>query len=299
MNFNYLFMNSLLSSPLITKSISIEDYLPIPLPLHDSLEHTSPSIQAYGHIHTSFPYHYSLANLDSYCLLYTEQGSGSITYLDQEYSLPSNSLLLIHCTHLHHVDIKHSPWVYKAFYFTGQFFSHLYQSITQNNSYIQLIDMDTPTYHNINSLFHHLDKQKECSLFHVKLLSNILFDLAIDIHKSKSVETPIASYLKKIKIMLDNEYHNNITLDSLEQQFHISRFRICREFTKSFGISPMQYLSLIRVEAAKEALLHTDKRINEISHMIGIENTNHFIRLFKQKTGVTPLIYRKQSPAFM
>ena len=37
-------------------------------------------------------------------------------------------------------------------------------------------------------------------------------------------------------------------------------------------------------------------KIGVIGQRVGIENTNHFIRLFKDKTGVTPLYYRKATP---
>lgn len=55
-------------------------------------------------------------------------------------------------------------------------------------------------------------------------------------------------------------------------------------------------MNRIRIEKAKELLISTDEKIVEISQMVGIENTNHFIRLFKEKTGVTPLTYRRETP---
>ena len=63
-----------------------------------------------------------------------------------------------------------------------------------------------------------------------------------------------------------------------------------------FRSTPMQYLNKIRIDKAKEMLLHTDDKIVEISQTVGIENANHFIRLFKEKTGVTPLTYRRETP---
>ncbi len=76
----------------------------------------------------------------------------------------------------------------------------------------------------------------------------------------------------------------------------MSRYRLCREFVKYFNESPIQYLNQKRIVMAKELLTQTDKRVNEVGQIIGFENTNHFIRLFKQKTGVTPLEFRRSSP---
>ena len=108
----------------------------------------------------------------------------------------------------------------------------------------------------------------------------------------------INKYLIEIKNDFDSNYQNHFSLDALEQKFHVSKYRICREFTIYYDLSPIQYLNRVRIKVAKEALIYTDKRINEVGSMIGFDNTNHFIRLFKQQTGVTPLIFRKQPPAY-
>lgn len=57
---------------------------------------------------------------------------------------------------------------------------------------------------------------------------------------------------------------------------------------------PLQYLNEKRVDAAKELLLTTDYRIHEIGSIVGIDNTNHFIYLFKKFTGMTPLTFRRK-----
>lgn len=86
---------------------------------------------------------------------------------------------------------------------------------------------------------------------------------------------------------------NPFNLQDLENSYHISKYRICREFAAAFGKPPLRYLNDVRIEAAKNLLLSGDKRIHEIAAEVGIENTTHFINLFKQRTGVTPLAYRE------
>ncbi|MBO5161930.1 MAG: helix-turn-helix domain-containing protein [Lachnospiraceae bacterium] len=51
-----------------------------------------------------------------------------------------------------------------------------------------------------------------------------------------------------------------------------------------------------KIEAAKSLLLSTDDPIHEVGSMVGIDNTNHFIHLFKKHTGVTPFVYRQNAP---
>lgn len=94
----------------------------------------------------------------------------------------------------------------------------------------------------------------------------------------------------------DQSYEKPYALDELALEYGINKFRLCREFAKYYEYTPIQYLNKVRIDQAKKLLLETDEKIVEISQMIGIENTNHFIRLFKEKTGVTPLTYRKETP---
>ena len=81
-----------------------------------------------------------------------------------------------------------------------------------------------------------------------------------------------------------------------EQTLGISRYRLCREFSATFHTSPLQYLQGKKIEAAKSLLLSTDNPIHEVGAMVGIDNTNHFIHLFKKHTGVTPFVYRQNAP---
>ena len=91
-------------------------------------------------------------------------------------------------------------------------------------------------------------------------------------------------------------YAENHSLEYFEQTLGISRYRLCREFSATFHTSPLQYLQGKKIEAAKSLLLSTDNPIHEVGAMVGIDNTNHFIHLFKKHTGVTPFVYRQNAP---
>ncbi|GEM_PF-6555840 len=105
----------------------------------------------------------------------------------------------------------------------------------------------------------------------------------------------IPEYIKSIKELFDNEYTQSYTLDMLEHRFHVNKYKIAKDFTRCYGTSPISYLNKSRIEHAKKLLLTTDYRINEIGFSVGIETTNHFIRLFKKYTSLTPAVYRKLS----
>ena len=59
-------------------------------------------------------------------------------------------------------------------------------------------------------------------------------------------------------------------------------------YKEIFGISPKKYLQEIRIEHAKTLLMQNKYMIREIAEMTGYKNQYHFIRQFKEYTGITP-----------
>ena len=93
--------------------------------------------------------------------------------------------------------------------------------------------------------------------------------------------------------MIHEHYNQNMSLSALEMQFLVSRYRICREYTRFYGISPLKDQTLQRLNHAKKLLLIPDMNIQDISSQIGYENVTHFIKLFKKYFQITPGAFRQ------
>jgi transcriptional regulator GlxA family with amidase domain len=65
-----------------------------------------------------------------------------------------------------------------------------------------------------------------------------------------------------------------------------------RRFTKATGMTPLEYVHALRLEEAKQALETTDAAVEGIAEEVGYEDTSFFGRLFRRKTGLTPMQYR-------
>ncbi|WP_257088332.1 AraC family transcriptional regulator [Sphingobacterium sp. E70] len=61
---------------------------------------------------------------------------------------------------------------------------------------------------------------------------------------------------------------------------------------KETGSTALDYIQSKLIDEAKERIFDRSKSINEIASALGFKYQQHFTRLFKQKTGVTPNKYR-------
>jgi len=69
--------------------------------------------------------------------------------------------------------------------------------------------------------------------------------------------------------------------------------RLSLAFKDAMKMSPLEYLTLLRVERSKEMLRASELSIKDIAAEVGYYDASSFIRRFKQMTGVTPLQYRR------
>lgn len=61
---------------------------------------------------------------------------------------------------------------------------------------------------------------------------------------------------------------------------------------KETGKSANEYIHLKLIDAAKERIYDANKSVSQIAYELGFKYPQHFTRLFKQHTGLTPLEYR-------
>ncbi|HLO60469.1 MAG TPA: helix-turn-helix domain-containing protein [Bacteroidales bacterium] len=60
------------------------------------------------------------------------------------------------------------------------------------------------------------------------------------------------------------------------------------------GKNAMEHIHYFVLEQAKNMLLGTEKRINEIACDLGFEYPQNFCKLFKKKVGVSPTEFRNE-----
>jgi AraC-like DNA-binding protein len=68
-----------------------------------------------------------------------------------------------------------------------------------------------------------------------------------------------------------------------------------RDFQQQYNSAPKKWINDQRLEHARMLLLHSGKNVTEVALECGFENIPHFIRIFKQKFGVTPNSVRTEN----
>lgn len=84
-----------------------------------------------------------------------------------------------------------------------------------------------------------------------------------------------------------------ITLSRLARYAGYSPFHFTRIFKKRTGLTPLYYVSSIRLQKAKDLLLRTHLSVRDIALEIGHQSLGTFTTRFTERVGVTPAQFRK------
>jgi len=100
--------------------------------------------------------------------------------------------------------------------------------------------------------------------------------------------------VNKVIMYINDELENDLTVESIANNFHISTSHLSRIFREHVGITLVEYLNVRRVEESQYYLRHTNKSITSISDQFHFCNQSYFTRIFKKYTGVTPKHFRDE-----
>lgn len=89
--------------------------------------------------------------------------------------------------------------------------------------------------------------------------------------------------------------HERITVEDLLPVSGLSRSYLSRLFLRETGQSIARYITLRKLEAAREALEFTDQPISEVANVFAFSSQSHFISVFREHFGLTPGEYRRRS----
>lgn len=148
------------------------------------------------------------------------------------------------------------------------------------------------------SLFHLIHTEFYGTLLHRNIiidhLTTALLNKIEDVSNTK--EYPEIYY--RLTALRENIYRNPKTewnIPDMAASLHISEGYFHSVYKHFFDTTCMSDVISSRIQTAGELLTSTRKNIEEIAEICGYHNTEHFIRQFKKKTGITPTKYRKQS----
>ena len=103
----------------------------------------------------------------------------------------------------------------------------------------------------------------------------------------------ISPHISKSVVWMKNNIANQVNLEEMSQSLGISYAHFSRQFRKELGLSPLKYMTQLRIRHATHMLLYSDASIAQTAFECGFTSTNYFTKVFKSTMKVTPTEYHR------
>ncbi len=240
-------------------------------------------------------YYYDNKNrmLGGYLFQYTLAGSGILCINDKEYEvLPGQGFFIpIPSDTRYYCNIKkRDEWDLMYMLIESNYLDEYYQLITKKAGNIFNLDTNSAPIKFHNEI---INQARNMHITDFNTASSIAFDFVnrLYFHFKDNNEM----YTKRNREIIHYMTEHFDTIDSIENIadiYGISSSHLSRDFANDTGISPIKFLTKLRIEHAKKLLQTTLLPISEIAEHCGYKQTNYFCKIFKDTVGQTPMQYR-------
>ena len=107
---------------------------------------------------------------------------------------------------------------------------------------------------------------------------------------------PSTRHLLRAKDLIDARYRDPLDVPTLARVAHLSPAHFSREFRRTFGETPHQYLLTRRLERAAALLRNTDWAVADVCLAVGLASVGSFTKSFRRAYGTSPNAYRAAHP---
>jgi len=174
-------------------------------------------------------------------------------------------------------------------HFTGSYADTLIKDLgLPMNTVIKNVDCA----HSVSAFENAFELTLKNSSFLDKELSVFINDLLIKTAKSLKLETG-EKHIAKSLTLINESFSSDIAISELAKVENLSVSRYNYVFKKSMGVSPLKYITSLRINKAKYLLKNTDLKVSRIASECGYSDSHFFHRIFKNETEMTPGQYRE------
>lgn len=126
---------------------------------------------------------------------------------------------------------------------------------------------------------------------------SLAFSLLCELSEAKTAIPPLPPLVAEALVQMRENYARLYGVEELSESLGVSKSHLVRSFSAAMGIPPGQYLTQVRIDAAKQLLIHREYPLEVVASLCGFSGANYLCRVFKKLTGQSPAAWREEHSA--
>lgn len=265
----------------------------------------------FHHLYDESPYNISSRSGTFYEIIFFLSGDVNYKIQDRHYKLRPGDLLLISKSDIQHAEPPLcKPYERILICLTDTFFEHMQTFFQEDFSACfadavsknyRLIRLDNKTILHLKQLCTQITKVRQnAGLGNTALICAYLIEFLVSVNRSyyealDSLKEDITENQKinQLIAFINDNLTEDLSLDSLADEFYVSKYYLSRKFKEFTGLSLYQYIMKKRLLLARN-LLRNGTSVMNACFLCGFNDYSNFFRAFKREFGQPPSSYFKE-----
>ncbi len=222
------------------------------------------------------------------CIEYIEEGTGMVEIGDKDFSPSEGDTYFLQTGPDHHYwSDGNQPWKKYFLNVSGRLLESLIGGYGLNNKFhFKGLDIK-------DELCRMIDIAKKEDVDCTAELIGILNEIFLKMYNSVKTNKNQDSTAVRMKEFLNGRLLESFRMEELCDYIGKSESRCIQIFKSAYGITPYAYLLNEKINLAKQMLKNTNMSVKQIAYRLKFADEYYFSNVFKSKTGLSPLRYRK------
>ena len=224
-------------------------------------------------------------------------GQGEQILNGQQTELTRGCLSVLRLTDFHQVDPKENLHLLNLMVDDNFLSEEMLGKLTASNTlFFKLNDEQTDTLEKLFRLCMAENKTQNPDLRYLKHIIICIFLKVLKLSpKSKGKPPADERPIQTALLYIHMHFRENPKLSDVAKIAHYNASHFSHTFHKELGTTYCDYLNMLKISYAKELLISTNLKISDICYECGFTSHSNFLRLFKEKIGLSPMQYRQKA----
>lgn len=230
-----------------------------------------------------------------YLFQYTVSGSGQFRLGEDTCEVPAGSAFLAEIPGDHHYCLPKTSYKWEFYFvlFRQRHLRELWTELVQSIGATPKLEHSSAAVRTLQSLYgdargNRIQNSYQASAYLYRFMMELLQTGSVQ--QKERANWPVQ--IQQAAAYMESEFHKLQSLDDVANAAGLSKYYFTRMFTQTTGMSPMDYVTKLRIEKAVELLRFTALSVEEVALAVGYSSGSYFSKVFRSRVGFPPGDFR-------
>lgn len=234
-------------------------------------------------------------DVGTYVFQYTLSGSGRLEIADKSYTVKSGEAFIVEIpsNHRYYFPKDGEGWEFMFITLVGREAADCWRLMKEQNGPVLKVPPDSKLIQLLLKIYQDTYEQKITDTYYASAKAyEFIMECYRFIRNIDNATEGFSLQITKALSFIQTYFHEPITLDEIAAVSGFSRYYFIKQFQHQLNMTPMQYLTKIRIQKAAELLRSTSSSVTDIAAQVGYANANYFNKVFRKAVGVSAGTFR-------